>query len=167
MTPPAVPARPAPAAEPGPGPRARLAGEALRLLEGLACQHWRRSADSWGRRELSLLQLHVLATLQAHGPLPIGQLAEIAHMGAPSTSTLMDRLEEHGLVCRAREREDRRVVIARLTDQGRALVDEAIGVKRAGAERVLARLSDQELGAAVGLLRRIGEILEELPAATG
>ncbi|HUY60554.1 MAG TPA: MarR family transcriptional regulator [Candidatus Dormibacteraeota bacterium] len=162
----AIPLDSGPAAERGPAPRPLLQ-EALQLLGDLACRHWRRSADSWGRRELSLLQLHVLATLQAHGPLPIGQLADLARMGAPSTSTLMDRLEEHGLVCRAREREDRRVVIVRLTDQGQALVDEAIGVKRASSERVLARLSDEELALALRLLRRVEAILIEQEAAAG
>ena len=150
------------AAPPGTRP---LQQEALQLLGELACRHWRRGADTWGRRELSLLQLHVLATLQGHGPLPIGRLAELARMGAPSTSTLVDRLEEHGLVCRAREQEDRRVVIASLTDRGRALVDEAIGVKRASAERVLSGLSDEELGLALRLLRRVEALLDAPEAA--
>jgi DNA-binding MarR family transcriptional regulator len=41
----------------------------------------------------------------------------------PDVTRLMDRLERQGLVKRAREREDRRVVRVLVTDQGLALLD--------------------------------------------
>jgi len=42
----------------------------------------------------------------------------------PDMTRLLDRMEEAGLVSRSREGEDRRMVLTRITKQGRKLVDE-------------------------------------------
>ncbi|MGH7904747.1 MAG: MarR family winged helix-turn-helix transcriptional regulator, partial [Candidatus Dormibacteraceae bacterium] len=55
-------------------------------------------------------QLHVLGLLTEIGPTTVSHLA--AHLGtsAPSTSAVVDRMVDAGLVVRARGEEDRRLV---------------------------------------------------------
>jgi len=64
----------------------------------------------------------------------------------PDVTRLVDELEEQGLVERQRSQEDRRMMMHRITDEGRALLHEVtddLGVVR---DRFDEALSDEELG---------------------
>ncbi len=69
-------------------------------------------------------QHQVLVSLCAAeaGELSIGELAKALMLRHHSVSGLADRLEALGLVDRARSKEDRRVVVLRLTDKARELM---------------------------------------------
>jgi DNA-binding MarR family transcriptional regulator len=69
-------------------------------------------------------QHQVLVSLRAaeSGELSIGELAKTLMLRHHSVSGLADRLETLGLVDRARSKEDRRVVVLRLTDKARELL---------------------------------------------
>lgn len=70
----------------------------------------------------------------------------------PDATRLLDRLEQMGLVARAREDADRRYVRARITPQGRALVDSLDTVITAAHSRQLGHLGEERLRTLVGLL---------------
>jgi DNA-binding MarR family transcriptional regulator len=70
----------------------------------------------------------------------------------PDVSRLLDRMEEAGLIVRARDSEDRRLVATRLTEAGRALVDELDGPIAEEHERQMGRLSESELKTLIELL---------------
>ena len=69
-------------------------------------------------------QYHTLRILRDGGPegLPCSAVAERAVSGDPDVTRLLDRLERQGWAVRARDETDRRVVIARLTAEGRRLL---------------------------------------------
>jgi MarR family transcriptional regulator, organic hydroperoxide resistance regulator len=69
-------------------------------------------------------QYHTLRILRDGGPdgLPCSAIAERAVSGDPDVTRLLDRLERQGWAVRARDETDRRVVIARLTAEGRRLL---------------------------------------------
>ena len=68
---------------------------------------------------LSITQYNVLRILRGVGePLPSGQIAERLVTRDPDITRLLDRLEQRGLITRQRGESDRRVVLARITDQG-------------------------------------------------
>jgi len=71
---------------------------------------------------VTLPQFGILEALHHLGPLSQGELAEKLLVTGGNITYVMDRLEEQGLVCRTRAPEDRRVVRARLTDEGHRLV---------------------------------------------
>jgi DNA-binding MarR family transcriptional regulator len=75
----------------------------------------------WHAAELTLAQLRVLRRL-AKQPQSLGQLGAELSLAPPSITRLVDRLEERGLIERHRDAEDRRKVVARLTEEGRRLV---------------------------------------------
>ena len=69
-------------------------------------------------------QYHTLRILRDGGPegLPCSAIAERAVSGDPDVTRLLDRLERQAWAVRARDETDRRVVIARLTAEGRRLL---------------------------------------------
>jgi DNA-binding MarR family transcriptional regulator len=75
----------------------------------------------WHAAELTLVQVRVLRRLAKH-PESLGHLGTELALAPPSITRLVDRLEERGLIDRQRDLEDRRKVVATLTDEGRRLV---------------------------------------------
>jgi DNA-binding MarR family transcriptional regulator len=74
-------------------------------------------------------QYHVLRILQDAGPagIALSAVAERLPAGDPDVTGLLDRLEQRGMAYRAREAPDRRVVTARITKEGRRLLEELEG----------------------------------------
>lgn len=65
----------------------------------------------------------------------------------PDIPRLLDRMEEGGLIRRERDTNDRRHVIARITDEGLRLVDQVAPVLRELEDRFFGRLSADQLEA--------------------
>jgi DNA-binding MarR family transcriptional regulator len=133
--------------------RNRLIEEALAALDRMSAQHWRQGPGArFSKKDLSLGQMHVLMLLHEVGPLTVGQLAEMLRVSNPSVSSVLDRLEEHGLVARRRDADDRRLVHVLLTPQGAEDAAEAAGFRRAAAQQVLSRFEQDELEALLKVL---------------
>lgn len=77
----------------------------------------------------------------------------------PDVTRLLDRMEEAGLVSRARDDDDRRLVTTRLTALGRELVDRLDAPVEAEHRRALGHLSESQLRTLIELLTlaRAGE----------
>lgn len=101
--------------------------------------------DIWG--DLSMREYDVLYTLSKHGdPLRIGELSRDVLLSQPALSRMVDRLVADGLVERAADPDDGRVVRVSLTEAGRQL-QRAVGRKHARdiAEEVGSRLTPEEM----------------------
>lgn len=73
---------------------------------------------------LSLTQYNVLRILRgAFEGLPCGEIASRMITRDPDVTRLLDRMEKRGLISRARESRDRRLVLARITPEGIKLVN--------------------------------------------
>ena len=73
--------------------------------------------------ELTIAQFSALATVVRHGPLGIGQLAEIEGLPSPAATRLADKLEIAGLVARKMNPADRRGVQLVATQEGTELLE--------------------------------------------
>jgi DNA-binding MarR family transcriptional regulator len=107
-------------------------------------------------------EFDVLATLRRSGPpyeLTAGALNRAAMVTSGAITNRIDRLAARGLVERVHDGEDRRSVRVRLTDQGRATVDEMVGPHVANEVRLLAGLTSEEQDRLAGLLRSVLESL--------
>jgi DNA-binding MarR family transcriptional regulator len=89
--------------------------------------------------------------------MPLGAIAERSPRGDPDVTRLLDRLERRGLATRTRESADRRVVIARMTNDGRQLLGKLQAGVTALHERQLAMLSQKTRQELRRLLQRIAE----------
>ncbi len=114
--------------------------------------------------ELSHAQFELLIELDERGELSAGELAAAARLTPASVTQMLDHLAESGHVERVRSETDRRVVVSRLTEQGRA----KIAAKRAAWQErwqgALGDLSERDLRAAARVLERLGAMFDEVSA---
>jgi DNA-binding MarR family transcriptional regulator len=75
----------------------------------------------------------------------------------PDMTRLLDRMEEAGLVARVREGEDRRMVMTRITEKGRRLLDELDAPVMALHRKQMAGLTDAQLRSLSDLLTLVRE----------
>jgi DNA-binding MarR family transcriptional regulator len=114
-----------------------------------------------GGEEISQAQFELLGELWERGELPAGELAAAARMAPGTVTQMLDHLAASGHVERARSQSDRRVVVSRLTAQGRRKVQakrEAWAGRWSGA---LEGLEAEELRTATRVLERLGAMFEE------
>ncbi len=107
---------------------------------------------------LSDTQLAALATLERHGAMTPGDLAEHEKVQPPSMTRVIAALVDWQLVTRAPHPTDRRQVILTVTMDGRDLVRRVRRRREAWLARRLAELSPQERAT----LRAAAPILEKL-----
>jgi DNA-binding MarR family transcriptional regulator len=77
---------------------------------------------------------------------------------------MLDHLAGCGHVERVRSETDRRVVVSRLTPQGRDRIEAKRAAWKGRWEEALADLGTADLEAATRVLQRLGEMVENLPA---
>ena len=133
--------------------------ECLRLWISLArCYATFARAISLKVQEYGLTppQFGVLEALYHLGPLSLGDLAGKLLVTGGNITYVMDRLEDQGLVYRERSPADRRVVQAKLTSEGRRLIEEAFPGHVDYVEHLTRHLSPGERTELRRLLRALG-----------
>jgi DNA-binding MarR family transcriptional regulator len=113
------------------------------------------------RMGVSMSQLHVMSMLDRHGDMPMSRLAEMIDISLSNATGLVDRMEERGFVERLRVPDDRRVVLVRLTDGGRKLIDDVEVLRAETLRTVLDRLDPDQLG---GIARATSDLRDALAA---
>lgn len=98
----------------------------------------------------------VLLSFTSKGSLPLGKMGERLQVHPTSVTPIVDRLEVAGLVRRRPHPEDRRAVLAEITDAGRALVETATADLLA-AGFGLGALDEEQLRSVSELLRPVRE----------
>ncbi len=156
----------------------RASGEPRRIDEltalGLAFRHVFRTLSRLrgrdthlGGSELSHAQFELLLELDERGELSAGELALAARLAPGTVTQMLDHLAESGHVERARSETDRRVVVSRLTAQGRRRVAAKRKLWQSRWEAALAGVETDELRAATRVLERLGAVFEDRSAVEG
>jgi MarR family transcriptional regulator, organic hydroperoxide resistance regulator len=115
------------------------------------------SSERLLRKGISMAQLHILYTLQRSGEMPMSRLAEVLQVSLSNATGLIDRIEERGFVERTRVPEDRRIVMIRVTDAGRRMLDEVDAISSDLLRSVFGRIGRSQVsavGRAIAALRR-------------
>jgi DNA-binding MarR family transcriptional regulator len=89
-------------------------------------------------------QARVLVMLASRGPLSLSALAESADLHVSTASRLCDRMTARGLLARAADADDRRLVVFSLTPAGRRIVRTVATYRRDAIRRLLAELTPDE-----------------------
>ncbi len=84
-------------------------------------------ADLAGQHDLSLIQTRLLGVLRDREPT-MQELGRLLSLDKSSISGLVDRAQRRGLVTRAADESDRRVVRVSITDAGQRLATEVADV---------------------------------------
>jgi DNA-binding MarR family transcriptional regulator len=133
---------------------ARLRLSATRLARQL------RQETSAG---LTPSQLSALATIERHGRLTLGALADHERVAPPSITKLVAKLEAAGLVARELDDKDRRVAWVSTTTAGNRRLATIRQRKNAWLAARLARLDDDHRRCVAAALDALDELTAERP----
>ncbi|HET59584.1 MAG TPA: MarR family transcriptional regulator [Chloroflexi bacterium] len=111
--------------------------------------------NSGGYGDLTRSQFYTLMTLEHQAGMPLSQISERISRSPGNMTLVIDNLEKEGLVERQRSQQDRRVVVAALTESGRQRIEQARRAHRTAVERELSTLTDQELQLLTELFEKI------------
>jgi len=116
-----------------------------------------------GGSELSHAQFEMLIELYEHGELSAGELATAARLTPATVTQMLEHLADCGHVERARSETDRRVVVSRLTAQGRHKIEAKRAAWQERWQTALEGMGPDELRAATRVLERLSTAFEDAP----
>ena len=136
--------------KPSPSPE-QEAFLSLQRTADLLARGAEEAVKRWG---LSGAQYNVLRILRGAGPdgLHCGEVGERMLTHDPDITRLLDRLEKRGLIVRARESKDRRVITVRIAPQGLRILAELDGPIAEFHRRQLRHLGKRRLELLMELL---------------
>ena len=105
---------------------------------------------------LSMTEFAVLEVLLHKGPLPIGEIGDRVLRTSGSMTYVLDKLQQRGLIRRRACAEDRRILYAELTPEGRALIEVVFPEHAALITDLMSGLSPEERLTATELIKRVG-----------
>jgi DNA-binding MarR family transcriptional regulator len=143
--------------------------QVLSRLDRLAGVLGERRAAVFARHGLRRHEFDVLAALRRAGEpfeLTAGELAARTYVTSGTMTSRLDGLTERGLVTRAADREDGRLVRVGLTARGRELVDGAFGALVEAERDLLGPLAPDTLGALATSLRTLLQTVTSEPSGT-
>ena len=113
-----------------------------------------------GRMELGLTagQLLMLYFVRQQERCTVSQLADKMEVNPSAITVMLDRLEHHQLVSRARDESDRRVVIVSLTERGSEELTRVWELRKRVLQHCLMQLNADELPSFVHTLERLASI---------
>src|SRR3990172_3606264 len=102
--------------------RAALIDRIQEMLTAMSTTRASGEPDPWLHVDLSMAQLRALLVLHHLGTLRVGPLSHELGLSPNATTSVLDRLEDAGLVERHPDRSDRRAVLVGLTRAGDRLI---------------------------------------------
>lgn len=138
-----------------------LEEEAFLDLQRTASLLLRAVARELEGHELTPAQYNTLRILRGAGDggLACGEVGERLVSPGPDVTRLLDRLEKGGLTVRWRDERDRRVVRARITPEGLALLDQLDGPVNDTLVQLLGPVGEKRLRTLIGILDQVRERL--------
>jgi DNA-binding MarR family transcriptional regulator len=128
------------------------------LLHGLTRRLRRAQAERLAPLGLTPAQERALRMIaRSEEPLRMTEIADRLGIVPRSLTTVIDALEEDGLVRREVDPSNRRAILLHLTDRGTAVRDELREARRSAAEDLFAPLGNADREALGGLLTLLEE----------
>jgi DNA-binding MarR family transcriptional regulator len=118
--------------------------------------------------DLTASKASALGSIAKHGPLTVGELAELERVTSPMITKIAKGLEEAGLVTRSPDPTDRRITRLALTAQGSRRLERNRTRKDAWLATRLGDLDDADLAtieAIIPVLERLAADAGRLPGA--
>ena len=136
--------------------------EFIETLHGLRrYKGWYRGHPLPVRKNAMVLLMFLHHHLPTDSPgIQPSELGEMLKLTRPTVTTLVNSLEEHNLVERMNDDEDRRVVFVRPTEQGLALVHQAKQEFAKSVEEIMDYLGPEDGQELVRITRRVRMFLE-------
>jgi len=124
----------------------------IKILSQLLTRRLQRRLEPF---DLTPTHFLVLRCLWKQDGLAISAIGKKVQQVGGTMTGVIDRMEERGLIVRERDKEDRRVWRARLTEKGKELNGRLPAVAASAREQLLSGISDKELELFADVLDRI------------
>ncbi len=105
----------------------------------------RQTPDAWMELSLTLAQLKSLFFISNEGNTNVRKLAAALSVTSANVTGIVDRLVEQGLVSRAENPEDRRMLLLQVTDKAQALITDLRERQTSRLSEILDYMSPDEL----------------------
>jgi len=109
--------------------------------------------------ELTSAQIKVLATFIERDCYTMTALSQLLSVAMPTMTAMIDRLIQIGLVKRERDERDRRVVLVRLTPEGKKVIDTLMVIRRQEIEKLLQALTHEEVNLFLNSIESVAQLL--------
>lgn len=139
------------------------AAEGLLALMLMVQQKLIRPSEQMTRDSLSPTQFQALGTLAMQGSQTMSELAQLMAISKQQLTPVVDRLERDGLVLRAGDAADRRVVRLEVSPAGVEFLGKMKVQFEAVVTRQISPLPPEDQAALLEALNRITVILSKLP----
>ena len=106
-------------------------------------------------KNLTAPQFGVLEVLSKSGPVPLKKISEEMMVTGANITCVVDNLEKEGFVRRVPSKEDRRVILAELTQTGKAKIDSIIPEYSESMVTLTSVLSEHEQKELTRLLNKL------------
>jgi DNA-binding MarR family transcriptional regulator len=103
---------------------------------------------------------HLLTYLRSYAPAPVGELVRVFGIKQSTFTSMLDRLEQAGLIRREMNPDDRRSFLIHVTDRGRTLADEADRTLLALEDDIRSRVSARDVEGFRAVMRAIEEVTQ-------
>ncbi|MCR8842129.1 MarR family transcriptional regulator [Paenibacillus sp. SC116] len=132
----------------------------LFVKNGLRPLNWMPEAREL-EQSVNSSELSALVLLDYYEELTMSELAE--HLGAPlsTITSLAKRLVRKELIDRKQSDRDQRIILVRLTSDGRQLAAQAKGILESSLVRVQDTLTAEELQQFIALALKVGRALQQ------
>ncbi|MCA0982554.1 MarR family transcriptional regulator [Halobacillus yeomjeoni] len=124
----------------------------LRYISGIIKQRGRVILNHY---PITAPQFVALQWLLEKGDMTIGELSKCIHLACSTTTDLVDRMENNGLVERVRDPNDRRVVRIHVLSKGEEIIHEVIQKRQNYLEGVLEDFPDEDVETLKLMLRKL------------
>ena len=111
---------------------------------------------------LSMLQLQALLFLKKEHNAQMREIAQFFKIELPSATSLVDTLSKAKLVERKTDSDDRRIVRIILTEQGKALLKQAIKKRTKKIASILSYLSNEDKNDLLRIMQKLLDNLEKV-----
>lgn len=139
-------------------------GDAMHLYVVLSrASQWVNAHSHHDIRKTGLnpTEFGVLEFLYHKGPQPLQQIGEKILISSGNITYVVDKLERKGLVARRASPDDRRVIYADVTEEGRSFMDSKFPGHRLAVEHAVEALTPEERRQAIALLKKLGIAAQE------
>lgn len=105
-------------------------------------------------------QFFVLKKIAGRGRMTVSDVAEELGVSLSAITALVDRLVKAGLMVRARDDQDRRLVWLEPTDQGREILERCIQGRRTVATKYFGQLPEEDIEKLIEIYEKVLSIMK-------
>jgi len=111
--------------------------------------------------EFSKSELLAMLFVDKHGEIIMSKIAEYINVSMSTANGIVERLVKNGYLNRDRSDSDRRIVVIRLTDKGKTLVDELKNTIFEYIKLIYEALDDEERKLIFKIFNKVASILDK------